>query len=393
MLWISVTALAIAIFVVLLGLVLVGLAWAFNKLAVIIVPLAAAAILAYLLDPVVELLERSVSPYRVLQFSRLKAIVYVFAGIAIIVIGLTATIVPQLVTEAVDFAGKAHDYSATMSERIVKWVEGATWVKEAWNQETQNEVKEWVTGKALPAMASWLSDRAGEIASLPSYLLGIGLVPVFVFFFLLQKKPIVESWRDYLPIQDPIWKREIVFVVNSINESMIAFFRGQVLVAMCLGAMLTVGYLLVGLKYAILLGALAGILSIIPYLGVILGIIPALMMAAIQTDYSWLPGWWLPLAVAVLFIAAQTAEGLFISPTIIGDRVGMHPMTIIIAVLVGTTLLGGIVGGVLAIPLTAALRAVMFRYVWTHGAYSKQQSPSRKRDRRRRSKRATKTTA
>ncbi len=392
-LWISITALAIAVFMVLLGLVLMGLAWAFKQLAVIIVPLAVAAIMAYLLDPIVDFLERSASPYRFLQFSRLKAIVYVFGGIVLIVGALAATIIPQLVTEAVDFGHRAQEYSQDVGNRVVTWVEGATWLQEAWNTETRDLVKERIT-ETLPKVASWLSARAGQLASLPNYLLGIALVPVFVFFFLLQKNPIVQSWRDYLPIQDPTWKREIVFVVNSINESMIAFFRGQVLVAICLGIMLTVGYLVLGLKYPILLGALAAIFSIVPYLGVVLGIIPALMMAVIAPDYSWLPGWWLPILVGILFIGAQTAEGLFISPKIIGDRVGMHPMTIIIAVLVGTTLMGGIVGGVLAIPLTAALRAIMFRYVWTHSPSSKQQPPSRQRSRRRRNtKRATKATA
>ena len=74
--------------------------------------------------------------------------------------------------------------------------------------------------------------------------------------------------------------------------------------------------------------------------------------------------WWHPLLVLAVFGGVQMAEGLVISPKIIGDRVGLHPLAIIIAVMVGTTLLGGILGGVLAIPLTAALRAVMYRYVW-----------------------------
>jgi predicted PurR-regulated permease PerM len=100
-------------------------------------------------------------------------------------------------------------------------------------------------------------------------------------------------------------------------------------------------------------------LGIIPYLGVTISIIPALTLAAVQFG-----DWWHPGLVALAFVLVNMLEGLVISPRIIGDRVGLHPLTIIIAVMMGTTLMGGILGGMLAIPLTAALRALMFRYVW-----------------------------
>ena len=97
----------------------------------------------------------------------------------------------------------------------------------------------------------------------------------------------------------------------------------------------------------------------VPYLGVLLSLIPALALAAAQFGDLWHP-----LLVLGIFGITQTLEGLVISPKIIGDRVGLHPLTIIVAVLVGTTFLGGLLGGLLAIPLTAALRVLMYRYVW-----------------------------
>src|SRR5690606_11248872 len=107
------------------------------------------------------------------------------------------------------------------------------------------------------------------------------------------------------------------------------------------------------------LGVMAGVLGIIPYLGVAISLIPAVTLAAVQFG-DWLH----PILVLVIFGVVNLLEGFVISPKIIGDRVGMHPLTIIIAVIIGTTLMGGILGGVLAIPLTAALRAMMYRYVW-----------------------------
>ena len=193
-------------------------------------------------------------------------------------------------------------------------------------------------------------------------LAGLALVPVYVFYFLLEKRSIKRNWTDYLPVRESKVKDEIVFVLHSINDCMIVFFRSQVLVAMCVGTLLTVGFLALGLDYAILLGVMAGLLGIIPYLGVALSIIPAFILSMVQfvPDGDWLK----PILILVWFAAVQAMEGFFISPKIIGDRVGLHPLTIIIAIMIGTTLLGGIVGGVLAIPLTAVLRTLMFRYVW-----------------------------
>jgi predicted PurR-regulated permease PerM len=114
-----------------------------------------------------------------------------------------------------------------------------------------------------------------------------------------------------------------------------------------------------GLNYALLLGLLGGVLCIIPYIGAIVTFVFAVVLAAVQFQ-DWLH----PLLVVGVFAVVQTLEGFVIQPKIIGDRVGLHPLTIIVAVMVGTTLLGGLLGGILAIPLTAALRVLMFRYVW-----------------------------
>ena len=187
-------------------------------------------------------------------------------------------------------------------------------------------------------------------------------MPVYCFYFLLEKTAIQKRWTNYLPVQESQAKEELVFVLTAINDRLIVFFRGQVLVAACDGVLYTIGYFAVGLNYWLLLGFMAGVLSIIPYLGAIISFVVAMVLAAVQFQ-DWLH----PLLVLGVFAVVQTLEGLVISPKIIGDRVGLHPLTIIVAVMVGTTLLGGVLGGVLAIPLTAALRVLMFRYVWKKG--------------------------
>jgi predicted PurR-regulated permease PerM len=190
-------------------------------------------------------------------------------------------------------------------------------------------------------------------------LAGLALVPVYAFYFLLEKRGIESHWSDYLPVTQSGFKDELIFVIKAINEHLITFFRGQVLVAICDGICYTIGFLLIGLPYAVLLGVMATFLTMIPFLGAIATCAAALVIAFVQFG-----DWQHPLLVLVVFAVVQSLEGFVIQPKIMGDRTGLHPLTIIIAVMVGTTVLGGILGGILAIPLTAAGKVLMLRYVW-----------------------------
>jgi predicted PurR-regulated permease PerM len=178
-------------------------------------------------------------------------------------------------------------------------------------------------------------------------------------YFLLEKRGISAGWPAYLPVSDSRFKDELVFVLTSINNYLITFFRGQVLVAVSDGILYGIGFLLIGIPYAVVIGAAAMVLTIVPFIGALIIFAVSLVIAVV--NYG---DWKHPLLVVAVFAVVQTLEGLVISPKIMGDRVGLHPVTIIIAVMAGTALLGGLLGGILAIPLTAALRVMMTRYVW-----------------------------
>jgi predicted PurR-regulated permease PerM len=380
-LWTSVTALAVGILLTLIALLTLGIAWVVNALSSVLIPLAIAGVIAYLLDPIIDWFQRKRG------FKRQNAIILVFCIAVLIVGGVMASVVPSLISQVSDltneFPKQVKKFQENVSS-IVKPVDPAksantstnapaepVWLKpREWMKDvgvTNEKAREFMVD-AVEKISAWVLEQLKKVMSLFGFLAGLALVPVYVFYFLLEKRGIKRNWTDYLPVRESRVKEEIVFVLHSINDCLIVFFRGQVLVAMCVGALLTVGFLAVGLKYAVLLGVMAGLLSIIPYLGVALSIIPAFVLAMIQ----FVPddGWLKPVLILVVFAAVQTMEGLFISPKIIGDRVGLHPLTIIIAVMVGTTLLGGIMGGVLAIPLTAALRTLMLRYVWKDRVHS-----------------------
>ena len=385
-LWTSVTALAVGVLLALIALLTFGVGWVVNALSSVLIPLAIAGVIAYLLDPIVDWFQKKRG------FKRQNAIILVFCIAVLLVGGVVASVVPSLISQVneltTEFPKQAKKFQVSVSS-IVKtgdpakptntstnapakpvWFEmPREWMKNV--GVTNEKVREFMVD-AVAKISAWGLEQLKKVMSLFGFLAGLALVPVYVFYFLLEKRGIKRNWTDYLPVHESRVKEEIVFVLHSINDCLIVFFRGQVLVAMCVGVLLTTGFLVIGLEYAILLGVMAGLLSIIPYLGVALSIIPAFVLSMIQ----FVPddGWLKPILVLVVFAAVQIMEGLFISPKIIGDRVGLHPLTIIVAVMVGTTLLGGIMGGVLAIPLTAALRTVMFRYVWKDRVHSSEAS-------------------
>ena len=400
LIWLAATGLAIAVLVALVAALVWGLGRAVHLLAPVLWPLAVAGIVAYLLDPIVDVIERR-------GLSRPKAIVCVF-GIAVLVVGgFFASIVPPIVIETRQLAEGIPEYANRLERKVETWLNNPPkWARKLLEKETSgstntsnpaatnegpqivatttNEVSSVTTtntpslltgpldrktlqsattwlAKVLPEIGSWLFGQVGRVASWFGVLAGLALIPVYSFYFLLEKRRISSRWTDYLPVSDSAFKQELVFILNSINNYLIAFFRGQVLVAICDGILYGIGFLSIGLPYAALIGVAAMVLTMIPFLGAIIVCIAALVIAAVQFG-DWLH----PMLVLIVFAIVQTLEGLVISPKIMRGRVGLHPLTIIIAVMTGTTLLGGLLGGILAIPVTAALRVLMFRYVWKH---------------------------
>ena len=353
-LWTALTALAVAVVLALAGVLLWGFGWVVNKLSPVLLPLAIAGVLAYLLDPVVGFFQR-------LRIPRTRAILMVFFLGVMLVLILLATVVPRLITETSTLVDKAPEFAKELRVKLSDVLATSPIgikAKEVWDTQLGEPAQKWLAA-ALPSASAWLFEKLTKVASWAGLLVGFALVPVYVFYFLMEKHGIQGAWTAFLPLHEGKVKEELVFVLTSINDCLIVFFRGQILVAMCSGTLLAIGFSLLGLPYAVLIGALAGLLGIVPYLGIASSIVPALALAVVHWGDAAHP-----LFVLGIFGVVQLLEGFVYSPKIIGDRVGLHPLAIIIAVMTGTTLLGGVLGGVLAIPLTAALRTLMFRYVW-----------------------------
>ncbi len=384
LIWLAVTGLAVAMLVALVAGIVWGLGQLLQVFSPVLWPLAIAGVFACLLDPVVDRFEK-------FGLSRAKAIVGVFGLALLILAAVFGSVVPSLVGEARQLVKRVPEYPAKLQNRLEHWnpttptvlqrffpraivpepsaitTNGEAFppstnfpavVSETLDPKTVQAVQDSLA-KALPVAGRWLFGQVGRVAAWFGFLAGLALVPVYVFYLLLERRGIESQWTDYLPVADSKFKDELVFVLRAINGYLIAFFRGQVLVALCDAVLYTTGFLLIGLPYAILIGASALGLTMIPFLGAFTICGAALVISVVQYG-DWLH----PLLVLGVFGVVQSLEGLFISPRIMGGRVGLHPLAIIIAVMTGTTLLGGLLGGVLAIPLAAVLRVLLARYVW-----------------------------
>ncbi len=354
--WFSLTTLAVAVVLGAIGASFWAMGLLLNKLASLILPLAIAGIIACLLDPLVDFFQVR------FKIPRVRAILLVFfIGFALVFL-LLGTVVPELVVQVnklmTDLPEDADKFRLRFSEWLAESPLGQR-AKIAWDQEVGAKVQQGLKD-IVPLVSNWLVDHLGSFTSWFSYAVGLALVPVYLFYFLLEKAGIQSNWTDYLPIRESKAKEELVFVLSSINDTIIVFFRGQILVSLCSGTLLGLGwFFFANLNYAVLLGALASVICILPYIGAILTLCCALVLAGVQYGDGYHV-----LAVLGVFAFVQAAEGLFYSPRILGNRVGLHPLSIIVCVMAGTKLIGGILGGLLAIPLTAALRGIMLRYVW-----------------------------
>ncbi len=204
-----------------------------------------------------------------------------------------------------------------------------------------------------------LKKSIGGFLGATGFLLSLVMVPIYLFFLLKQRPAIERRWKEYLPLRNSPLKDEVAAVLLQINSYVIAYFRGQLLVCLVDGLLIGTALMILGLNFAPLIGLLVVVLTMIPYIGIVVCWIPAVIIAAAQWG-----DWTHPLIVTGIFIIIQNLEGLFYAPRIVGNSVGLHPMTVIVSIFVWGLLIGGLLGPILAVPLTATVKVLLARYVW-----------------------------
>jgi len=344
------------VMVVALGLVF-GLLSVFGGVAV---PVLLALTGAYVFNPVVSVLERR-------GVNRTWGTTIVFAGCTLALAGAVLYLIPVFREEA----AKLPDFFRRASTQVVPRLEALLGVSlpELVRQraaELGAQASELVQS-AGPTAAKLLASFAGNTARFVATLLGLSVVPVLGFFFLQDYTRLIGLVRELVP------RRAVSLVsqrFSEVDEVLSAFVQGQLTVGSILSVIYSVGLSIGRIDMAIVIGVIAGFGNMVPYLGTALGI----LLAALGLMLSWQGPWQLAV-IAGTFVVGQLLEGFVITPRIVGEKVGLPPVTIIIAILAFSELFG-FVGILLAVPVSAilkvVLRVVVLRYqrmqLYTGGA-------------------------
>ena len=193
-----------------------------------------------------------------------------------------------------------------------------------------------------------------------SFLVNVFLIPVVTFYLLRDWKKIIANSQGLLPQR---WQSSVIHFVQDCDLVVAAFFKGQLLVMLALGAIYSIGLSLVGLKFAILIGLVAGAVSIIPYMGFIVGFSSALLVALFQFG-----GTWALAGVVAVFLIGQALEGFILVPHLVGDSLGLHPVAVIFSLMAGGHLFG-MTGMLIALPLAAIIVVLLRHLRQNHGKH------------------------
>ena len=305
----------------------------------VLLPFVAGMAVAYFLDPVVDRLERW-------GCSRTLATSIVTAAFLLIAVALVLVMLPIMQKQIVDFIERLPDYTAALERNVVAALELLKGSLRPEDWENLRQAANQYVGQAIGWLGGFLKSvwtGGVEIFNLASLIL---LTPIVSFYLLRDWDMIVENVDRWLPRRHRAVIREQIMLID---ERLAGFVRGQGLVCMTLALFYAIALSIAGLEFGLLVGLGAGFVSFIPYVGFILGMIASVGLAIVQFGEIQPV-----LIVAAIFIAGQVIEGNFLSPKLVGERVGLHPVWVIFALFAGGALLG-FVGVILAVPLAAVI--------------------------------------
>jgi predicted PurR-regulated permease PerM len=261
---------------------------------------------------------------------------------------LAATQISDLARKLPELADRAQTFIETQTPQI----------KQFWDQyglsgrvqQFMTEEADSIWNAATTVTRSVFSASASAFRSVAATLSWF-VLPVYLAFFLMAPPFPRKDWAELLPFLKPDTRKDVVYLIREFINILVSFFRGQLIVALAQGMLFAVGFALVGLQQGFIIGLLLGFLNIIPYLGSMIGLAIALPLSFFQPD----GGIGRLASVLAVFAVVQLIEGYYLTPKVMGERTGLHPLVIMVALFFWGTAFDGIAGMVLAIPLTAFL--------------------------------------
>ncbi len=314
--------------------------WQF--LGIVGLPVILAGILYYILNPVVDWLERKKIPR-----------VWSIIGLFIVVIGLIVwgivILVPMIQSQTLSFAKNWPHYWAILTDKVNEFLSSPLF--EQFRKpidEASNELFQSITNIIKNVSTNTFQGLGNVVGVVANVFIAIVTMPFVLFFLLKDGKELPDYFIRFLPTKI---RKPTMNVLSDMNRQVSQYVRGQLTVAFAVGVMFMIGFSVIGLDYSITLGIMAGFLNLIPYLGSFIAMIPALILGLVA-------GPAMLIKIIIVFAIEQTIEGRVVSPLVLGSQLDIHPITIIFVLLTAGKIFG-IVGVILGIPGYAAIKVLV----------------------------------
>ena len=216
------------------------------------------------------------------------------------------------------------------------------------------ETMEKQGGEIAEKSAAVIKSAWSGLLSFFAQMTYLAVIPIYLFYFLSSNRNLLDELEKELSFLSTSLKNDIIFLIREFVSILVSFFRGQLMIGLLMGVGYAIGFSISGLKFGITLGLLFGLLNIVPYLGSIVGIITALLVAYLQPGGIAETGEWnVLIGCGISFVIVQVIESYYLTPKIMGQQTGLHPVVVMVSIFFWGTALGGILGMIFGIPLTA----------------------------------------
>ncbi|HAO6145098.1 TPA: AI-2E family transporter [Listeria monocytogenes] len=332
--------------------VLTKIAFIFDPLMVILKTVAAPIILAgisyYLFNPIIDWLEKH-------KWKRGWAIALLYLVIIGLLILLFSFVIPAVKDQIVSLFKSFPGYWDQITQKFDEISRSSLFdqIKDKLNT-NMSDIMKTLSTKGTSVINSAISSIGSIVGTVTEVVLAIVTTPLVLFYLLKDGKKLPDFLLKMLPVNGRAHTRQ---VLGEANHQISSYIRGQIIVSLCIGILLFIGYLIIGLPYALTLAIIAACTSIVPYLGPAIAITPAIIIAIVTSP-------WLLIKLIIVWCVVQLLEGKFISPQVMGKTLKVHPITILFVILVAGNLFG-VLGVIFAVPGYAVLKVIVTHvFIW-----------------------------
>ncbi|MBQ8672868.1 MAG: AI-2E family transporter [Bacteroides sp.] len=337
-----------------IGAVIVGILMLLKQLSSVLLPFFIAWLLAYLIYPLVTFFQ-----YRLRLKSRFAAILCALLLLGMIGVGVFYLLIPPMIEEAGRVKDLLVHYFSTGASGEGVPQSLTEFLREHLDMQLIMNLfngQDWLSAlkSTLPQAWALLSGSVNFLFS----LFTVFLILLYLFFILLDYESIAEGWPHLIP---PRYRPFLVGLMNDVKEGMNKYFRGQAFVALCVGILFSIGFLIIDFPLAIALGLFIGALNLVPYLQVV-GFLPTIMLAILKAADTGENFWLIMLSVLIVFVVVQVIQDGFIVPRVMGKITGLNPAIILLSLSIWGSLMG-MLGMIIALPLTSLLLSYYQRFI------------------------------